>query len=558
MSSLPKFTADGRGRKITLVVVIAIGQAFAAGIAAFATRDAFSQLHLNTNSVPVKSLILIVVSGLSIAILRYIEREIGERVGQDYASKVRLKLFRHLSRLPNHVLERRRRGSVALRFVGDLSAIRNWISLGLARLISSSIVLPLATLAVFLINPVLGAAAAIPIALGLISMAVIAPKLGNVHRRLRSRRGNLAADMSERVPYAPELRLMGRMQIEQRSLMRRTERMISAAIKRVRARAFLRAIPDSISAIAAASVFYAAFLANIRAAEVAGSLAAVGLMIQPMRNLAGVWDRYQAWIAARNKCVKLLQQQPLIIPEPPKSSFICKPKTLNFENITFGILKNINVKAHKGQKIAIIGSNGTGKSTLLKLAAGLEEPETGRVLLGDRSPIGLSARNRKQMIDFVSMRTPILAGSLRRALTMGTAKKPPDRLIENMVKTYGLTGVLERLEGLDGKVAEGGANLSSGEVRRLMLARAALSGAHLLLLDEPDDALDVEGPELVLRLFSGSQATTLIVTHNLAIIQQVDEIWLLEDGKLAEVGAPKIVLNHQGPIAQFLEPRSVA
>lgn len=558
MSTLPKLTDNGRGRQLLGVVVLALGQAFAAGVAAFATRNVFAHLRLNDTPVPVQPLLFIVAAGLAIAALRYFERVIGEKIGQDYASELRLKLFRHLSRLPNHVLEKRRRGFVTLRFVGDLSAIRNWISAGIARLISSSIVLPSATLAVFLINPLLGLAAGLPIAIGILVMLVAAPRLNKVHSRLRTRRGNLAADMSERAPYAAELRLMGRMRIEQDSLLRKTHSLISASIDRVKAQSLLRAVPDAVSALAAAGVFYAAFKANIRAAEVAGALAAVGLMIQPMRDLAGVWDRYRAWIAARDKCIKLLSQSTLKSPAAPKTKFVCEPKSLKLSKISFGPLENIDVEAAKGEKIAILGPNGSGKSTILKLAAGLEAPDQGEVLLGDRSPISLGAGDRKRMIDYISMRTPILSGSLRRAFTMGIAKTPKDLVIKKMAEAYGLDKVLDRLGGLDGKVAEWGANLSSGEIRRVMLTRAALSGAHLMLLDEPDDALDSEGPELLLRLLRNTEATTLMITHNQALARRMDQVWFIDGGKLVDQGPPNEVFERPGPIADFFAPRSAA
>ncbi|WP_026481162.1 ABC transporter ATP-binding protein [Ahrensia sp. 13_GOM-1096m] len=558
MSKLPKLNENGRGWKLLQVVFMALGQAMCAGVAAFATRDIFAHLRLHDNLIPTQPLILIVFAGLGIAVLRYMERVTGERIGQDYVSELRLRLFKHLSRLPNHVMEERRRGAVTLRFVGDLSAIRNWISAGIARLISSSIVLPLATLAVFLINPALGAAASIPIFAGIALMIIVAPRLGKVHSHLRSRRGNLAIDMSERAPFAPELRLMGRMKIEQKSLLRRTQDMIAASVKRVKAKSFLRAIPDAISAIAAASVFYVAFQSNIRPAEVAGSLAAVGLMVQPMRDLAGVWDRYRSWLAARDKCLNLLEKSTLRIPRSPDVEFTCKPRSLRFKDVSFGILKNINAEAKKGKKIAILGPNGGGKSTLLKLAAGLDAPDLGKVRLGDRSPISLNSNVRKRMIGYVSMRTPILAGSLRRALTMGIAEMPCDTRIKIMAETFGLGEVLERLGGLDGKVAELGGNLSSGEIRRVMLTRAALSEAHLLLLDEPDDALDAEGPQLLLKLINSTDATTLLITHNKAIARSMDEIWFIENGQLVEQGLPDEVLSGSGPIAAFFTPRSAA
>lgn len=558
MTALPAIASDGRGRKITIVALLAVGQAIAAGTAAFSTRDVFVALRDTGGALPAISLALIALSGMAIAGLRVSERVVAERVGQSYASDLRVKLFGHLSRVPVRVLAQRRSGALALRFVGDLSAVRNWVSLGVARLISASIVLPAAMLVLFSLNSKLGAAAVVPTLLGLGTMGVIGPKMGSIHRRLRERRASLAADMSERIPYAPELRLMGRMKTERRSLLENTQKMIASAIQRSRGTAIMRAVPDVVSGIAAASVLLVAFRSGASAAETAGILAAVGLMMQPMRDLAGVWDRHRAWIAAREKCLDVLRKPTVARPEAPDEPLVCAPQPLIFTGVKTKGLEVEGLKAQAGTMIALIGPNGAGKSTLLTLAAGLETPREGKVHLGDRAPASLSVMERKRMIAYVSSRSPILAGTLRRALTMGVAEKPCDTAILTIAVTYGLGNVVEKLGGLGGRISEGGRNLSSGEVRRVMLARAALSQAQLLLLDEPDDALDVEGANLVLRLLNRTSATVLLATHNPSIIQQLDEYWYLRDGRVVESGSTNALFEGDGLAAQFLSPKIAA
>ncbi len=539
MSSLPSITGEGRWRGISLVVVLALGQAAAAGIAAFATRDVFAAFRDASTALPALALGLVASAGLGIALLRFGERVVAEKVGQHYAASLRLKLFKHMTRVSARDLAERRSGALSLRFVGDLAAVRGWVSLGLARMISALIVLPAATGALFYMNPDLGIAAGVPIAIGLIVLVLAGPRLGPAHKRLRSRRARLAADMSERIPHAPELRLLGRVRTETRQMEDRTEKLIDAALERARGAALLRAIPDAISGVAAASVFFAALRSGAPGAEAAGALAAVGLMIQPMRDLAGVWDRQRAWRVAREKCTALLAVPKLtgadrVTGKPLPNQAL----RLGFEAVTAGALSNFSMTAEPGRKIAVIGPNGAGKSTLLSLAAGLELPANGSVTVGGRIATGLSARERRKLIALVGTRSPILAGSMRRALTMGANDRPDDAAITAQAEAYGLAHVMERIGGLDGKVSEAGRNLSAGEIRRVLLARAALSQPGLLLLDEPDDALDQDGPALVERMIHDCDATTIVVTHNLDLAAAMDEIWVIEDGELTEAGDP--------------------
>ncbi|MEO1190610.1 MAG: ABC transporter ATP-binding protein [Pseudomonadota bacterium] len=560
MSLLPKVAGAGRGRGIALVAVLALGQAAAAGVAAFATRDVFNAFRAEAAVFPLAALISIAAAGLAIAAFRVGERVVAERVGQAYAADLRVRLFTHLAKLPARDLASRRNGGLAMRFVGDLAAVRGWVSLGIARALSASIVLPTATAVLFFLNPQLGLAAAVPLAIGLGLMLLAGPRLGPAHRRLRSRRAKLAADMSERLPHAPELRLLGRMKTEESLLRRRTAALVESALDRTRGAACLRAIPDAVAGLAAASLLAVALRGGASAAEAAGALAAVGLIIQPLRDLAGVWDRHRAWLAAREKCVALLQLPTLPRPAAAKASKRKPPRAedLSFKQVTAGRVTDLTARVPAGQAIAIVGGNGAGKSTLLSLAAGLEAPEEGSVRLGGRNPGSLGATERRQTIAHLGSRSPILAGSLRRALTMGVDHDLAPAEIEAQARALGLGGVLDRLGGLDGRVTEGGRNLSAGETRRVLLARAALSRSTLLLLDEPDDALDVEGPHLVEEVIRQQPCTCLIITHNLALARRMDQLWYLEEGRLLEAGPPDDLLGGSGPTARFFAPRVAA
>ena len=92
----------------------------------------------------------------------------------------------------------------------------------------------------------------------------------------------------------------------------------------------------------------------------------------------------------------------------------------------------------------------------------------------------------------------------------------------------------------------------------MLLTRAALSASRLMLLDEPDDALDADGPDLVERLVQQVDATTLIITHNVALARRMDQLWFMEGGRVLEAGPPAELLAGQGPTARFFAPRSAA
>jgi len=558
MSKLPKIFGDGRAAGIGLVAALAVGQAVAVGAAAFATRDVFAAFNIPGADLPVGALALIIASGVAIAVLRVGERQAGESVGQAYAASVRKTLFCHLTRMPASAVSQRRSGGLALRFVGDLTAVRSWVSMGVARIISTAIVLPGALIALIILDPALAMAAALPLTFSLGVMALLAPRLKPLHRRLRGRRARLAADMIERIPVAPELRLLGRDQQETQRLDKSARSLRDAAVARARASAVLKSVPEIGASAAGVALLATAFVSGARAAEAAGALATLSILTLTLRDLAGIWDRRHAWEVARDKCRAILESPVLADVPKTASDDSVGPASVRFENVCSGALYDVIAEAAPGQKIAIVGPNGAGKSTFLLLAAGLEHPTAGQVSIDDADIRSLSHLQRQQCIVFVGSRSPVLQGSLRRSLTLGIKPRPDDDTIEKVARSFGLDRVIERLGGLNGRVSECGRNLSSGEVRRVHLVRASLANPRLLLLDEPDDALDGQGRDYLDRLFKNTTATTLVVTHDPSLARKADAIWLVADGMVCAAGGSDDVTSGDGPIARFFRPRFVA
>jgi ABC-type transport system involved in cytochrome bd biosynthesis fused ATPase/permease subunit len=158
------------------------------------------------------------------------------------------------------------------------------------------------------------------------------------------------------------------------------------------------------------------------------------------------------------------------------------------------------------------------------------------VLLGGVPVSSLGPADRRRALFLLSTRPPILSGSLRRALTMGLAHRPDDATLFAVAKAYGLGPLTTRLGGLDAHLAEGGRNLSRGEAQRLLLTRAALSGAGVLLLDEPEAGLDDQGLTMAAGLIRRSSATVLFATHHESLAAMADRIWRVENGGLVEAG----------------------
>ena len=558
MSTVPAIFGGGRARGVALVTASAVGQALAAGVAAFATRDIFFALHHGEGHVAGLSLLLLLLAGVSVAVLRVYGRVCAEKLGQDYAISLRRALFRHLAYMPAGAVAKRRTGALALRFVGDLATARNWVGLGVARVISAAIVLPAAAGVLLALNPALAVAGLVPLIVSLAVLGAVAYRLAPLHRQLRKERANLAIDMMERVSAAPELLLMGRARHELRSLNKRGRRLRSAAVRRIRGAASLKSLPEIGTAAAAAALLYMAFKNAAAPAEAAAALAVLGILMQPLRDLATVWDHRCAWRIARQKCEAVLSTPPIKVTQAGQATGRDGPARLAFRNVNKGGLRNFSADLEPGTKVAVLGANGAGKSTCLALAAGLEQAEGGAVEIDGIDTRAFPHSERQRAVVYIGPRSPILQGSLRRTLTLGVVPRPKDAVITAMARDLGLGSLLDRLGGLDARISEAGRNISSGEAQRVHLVRASLGRPRLLLLDETDGGLDGTGREALRRLVRSSAATTLFVTHDLNLARSADVLWYLEDGAIRDQGAPDELLRGDGPAARFFGLRSVA
>jgi len=289
--ALPALLDRGRGRGLALVAALTLVQGAAAGAAAFATRALFEAMH-GGGALPLAELAVLVGAGAVIAATRVAARLTGERIGQAYARQIRAALFDHAARMPARAVAARRAGYMSLRFVGDMTAFRNWLGLGLPRLVAGALLIP-ATLAVlWLLDPVFVWAVLPVFALTLLGISLGGLRLVPLQRQLRMRRARIAAEMAERMPMAPHLDRLGRRGTELAQLDKRTDAMVKAALRHRLAAETLKALPDLAAGVAAALVILAGHRAGLSAGSIAAALAAlvesVWLQLNPaMRVFAG-------------------------------------------------------------------------------------------------------------------------------------------------------------------------------------------------------------------------------------------------------------------------------
>jgi len=478
--ALPALLDRGRGRGLALVAALTLVQGAAAGAAAFATRALFEAMH-GGGALPLAELAVLVGAGAVIAATRVAARLTGERIGQAYARQIRAALFDHAARMPARAVAARRAGYMSLRFVGDMTAFRNWLGLGLPRLIAAGVLMPALLAVLWLLDPAFALVVLPVLVPALLLLWVGGRRLVPLQRRLRLRRARIAAEMAERMPLAPHLDRLGRRGKELAQLDRRSDAMVAAALRLRRDVECLKALPDLAAGIAAAGIILAGHRAGLGTGHIAAALAALGLLLSPLRDLGGVWNHRAAFRAAAIKAEAVLSRAGRDLYRAGKSI----PKgavDVIFDRVAMPSGTDLSFAARGGAQVPLAVSE-LDAEAVTALLLGLEAPVAGTVTLSGIDLRDLSRGSLRRGVQRVGTMPEILQGSLRRVLLMGCDTRPDDEALSAMARRAGLGDLLDRIGGLDGTVREGGSNLTQGERLAISLVRVTLSRPRLVLLD---------------------------------------------------------------------------
>jgi ABC-type multidrug transport system fused ATPase/permease subunit len=450
--------------------------------------------------------------------LRSRERIDAERLGQSYVHVLRLTLFERLSSLAPRALEQRSQGGVMLRFVGDLNAVKQWVSLGLSRLIVAG-------------TFVVGALAA----LAIVNLA-LAAAVGAVR---------IAANVNEKVASIGVVQVFGQADREKRRIKRQSRRLRSAMVDRARVIGRMRGLAEAAGAMASAAVLLVGAIevgaGRASPGTIVAAMALVGLLVAPLRDLGRVQEYWHNSRVSLEKMEGFLATPARMRDDPGAPDLDPGPGRLEMDAVELeGSLGGASAVAEPGSVVALVGPNGAGKSSLLAVVARLIDPDAGRVLLDGQD---LSQRNLESVRRAVSMvgpDLPLLRGTVERNLRY----RSPDAPEEELMRVWSLCGLDEVLadlpDGLETKVRDGGKNLSAGQRQRIALGRALLGDPQVLLLDEADANLDAGARDVVDRVIreQGRRSTVIVVSHRAEVLEWADVIWRMDGGRLVADPVP--------------------
>ncbi|HLK11948.1 MAG TPA: ABC transporter ATP-binding protein [Candidatus Binatia bacterium] len=497
--------------------------------------------------------------GLLSVTSNYATISVGQRMVNDFRSE----LYAHLQRLSLAFHSRREVGDLLYRLTADTFAIQTLTMNGFFPVLTSTV----------LLLGMVGVMLRLDATLTLIALAVV-PLLLLAIVRLSQRITALATDarLKESALWGVAQRSMGAIRVvqafttedvEHRRFLASSGESLAANLRLYTFQTVYGALVNVLIAVGTAAVLWAGaahvLAGRLSVGEVLVFTSYLASLYAPINSLTQTWGLVQSARVGAERVFEILDTAP-DLPEGTRGLARGEVRgAVTFEDVRFGydpaqpVLKGISFAVRAGERIAIVGATGAGKTTLVSLVPRFYDPTAGRVLLDGVDVREIRLRALRQQVAMVLQPPLVFPTTVRENIAYGRPDATPAEVSQAAALAQ-LEDFLARLPaGLETVVGEGGATLSAGEQLRITIARALLRDAPLLILDEPTSALDTATESRVMaaleRLTAGR--TTFVIAHRLSTVRRADRILVLDDGHLVEQGTFAELVARGGPFARL-------
>ncbi len=505
--------------------------------------------------------------GIGRAVFRYAERLVSHDAVLRMLADTRVAVYRRLERLAPAGLRTARRGDLLSRLVSDVDALQDYwlrwlLPAGAALVVSTASVGFTAWLL-----PEAGAA----LAVGLLAAGVGVPLITaavarRAERRLAPARGELATRVTDLLTGTAELTVAG-------ALPARTAeaRRADGVLTRIASRAATAtALGDGLTALICGLTVTAAALVGAQAVASGrlGGVAMAVVVLTPLASFEAVLGlplavQYRQRVRMSAERVHEVLDAPAPVREPglarqaPASPFpvVLKGLTTRHEGQDRDALTGLDLSLAEGRRIAVVGASGSGKTTLAQVLLRFLDADAGTYTLGGVDAYGLHSDDVRRLVGLCAQDAHLFDSSVRENLLLAKKDATEDELRDALHRARLLDWAENLPDGFDTLVGEHGAWLSGGQRQRLALARALLADFPVLVLDEPAEHLDLPTADaLTADLLAATEGrTTLLITHRLAGLESVDEVVVLDEGRVVQRGSYAELAGVEGPLRAMAE-----
>jgi subfamily B ATP-binding cassette protein MsbA len=414
-------------------------------------------------------------------------------------------------------------------------------------------------------QPIMFAICTLGAPIGIYMQKRLIKRIQKVTRREMLSHGNIVATMRE---TAQGIRVVKAFTMEKAMQARMDEaidRVEERNNKLVAINARSSPVVDTLGGFAFASVIFYAGWRALHHGDTPGEffsfITALLLAYEPARRLSRLQVRLAQGAIGVRMMFEMIDAKPALVERPGAADLTVPQGEVRFENVTFAyrtgepVVKALSLTAIPGKTTALVGLSGSGKTTLMNLILRFWDPASGRVLIDGQDIADVRVASLRSKVSLVSQDVFLFDGTVRENIRAGREGATDAEVIAAAKAAYAHHFIDSAPQGYETQVGELGAQLSGGQRQRISIARAFLKNAPIILLDEPTSALDSESEQAIQRALAllTERRTTLVIAHRLATILNADNIYVIDNGVVAESGTHQQLLKQNGIYARLYE-----
>jgi subfamily B ATP-binding cassette protein MsbA len=549
-----------------LVAMFCMG-AVSAITAAFAllTKNVLDDVLIN------KDMSMLRVISLAVMILGVIKGFFGfgegylmNYVGQRVVANLRLWLYTHLQTLSLSFFDRTPTGVLMSRITNDVNSIQGAVSDAVTGMIKDVFTAIGLICVVFYRDWLLALVAIFVFPLAAYPFVTFSRKLRKISKRALETIAYISTFLQETIFGHRIVKAFNMEEYENKRFSDANERYFKYLMKRVKIRSLSNPVMEWLAYIGIGGFLWVGGSRVVSGAMTVGDffsfMTAMALLYDPMRGISKVNLLIQEGIVAARRVFDILDLKPEVADAPDARPLPPFSREIEYRNVSFRyaddmILKQLSITVQRGEKVALVGSSGAGKTTLVNLLPRFYEVTKGKILIDGMDIRHVTLKSLRDEIGVVSQQTLLFNDTVRNNIAYGRPEIPEGEVIKAAKMADAHHFILKLAKGYDTIIGEQGVTLSGGQRQRLSIARALLKNAPILILDEATSSLDTESEREVQAALDRlmQKRTVLVIAHRLSTVRNVDRILVLSGGEIIEEGVHRELMALGGEYKKLYE-----